>query len=75
MSDELKMKTCPECGGELVKEPYEDYLYCPDCGWDAENGNVDADMEDVGFDDADLLSLDDEELHDPNLDPEAGESA
>jgi hypothetical protein len=66
-------KACPECGGEIAREPYEDYLYCLDCGWD-ENIDLDAKVEEVGAEDEDdTLDLDDE--IDPNLDPEAGESA
>lgn len=73
MSDEIT-KVCPDCGSDLVKEPYEDYFYCPDCGWDEEIGSLDADTDDVGFDDTDVL-FDVEDDEDTNLDPEAGENA
>lgn len=70
---EERPTVCPECQGELIKEPYEEYLYCPDCGWDEDNGTLfDPDLP---VDDEEILLLDDDIDFDPNLDPEAGEDA
>lgn len=75
----IEVDVCPECGATLDKEPYEEYVYCHECGWDEINGplvDVDLPPTAVDADDDDVFQLDDdEEFHDPNLDPEAGEDA
>lgn len=67
---------CPECGEVLVKELYEEYLFCNNCGWDEELNfsPIDGVSVETIAEEAEEWPDHDEEPFDPNLDPEAGEN-